>query len=205
MSSMDEVFLFLSRVPGLKEAIGMDKAMSFVRLASRLKDEIILAQEATHNPSQAPSELPEHVKSFLGTATDMPDEFVSGCWTAFSQTIWTYDADGASSGNDARMFREFGLDHLLSARMLFPPSKTCTTPGCMNTNLLRDKDGLSKVVLYTLSDGACATFAGHLHCPQCRTNYYNNYSVHDGIRTYYPGIPDNIQVGAHQYVEREVL
>lgn len=103
----------MSRVPGLKEAIGMDKAMAFVRLASRLKDEIILAQEATHNPSQTPAELPEHVRSFLGAATDMPDEFVSGCWATFSQTIWAYDADGASAGNDAKMFREFGLDHLL--------------------------------------------------------------------------------------------
>ncbi len=44
MSSMDEVFQLLSGVPGLKEAIGIDKAMSFVRLASRLKDEIILGQ-----------------------------------------------------------------------------------------------------------------------------------------------------------------
>jgi hypothetical protein len=53
---------------------------------------------------------------------------------------------------------------IVAARMLFPPTKTCTTPGCMNTNLLRDKDGLQKVILFTLSDGACATYAGHLHC-----------------------------------------
>ncbi|KAJ7788390.1 hypothetical protein B0H13DRAFT_2395046 [Mycena leptocephala] len=157
MSSMEEVYEFLSKVPGLKESVGMDKVMSFVRLASRLKDEISLAQDATHDPSQAPSELPEHVRSFLGGAIDMPNDFVSGCRAA--------EEDGSSAGKDAQMFREFGLDHLLSARTLFPPSKTCTTPGCMNTKLLREKDGISKVVLFTLSDRACATFAGHLHCP----------------------------------------
>ncbi|KAK7049060.1 hypothetical protein R3P38DRAFT_2505145 [Favolaschia claudopus] len=171
MSSMDEVYQFLSRVPGLKEGIGMDKAMAFIRLASRLKDEIILAQNSTYDPAQPPSEIPEHVQSFLGGATDMPDEFVAGCWTAFSETIWTYEADGSSSGKDAKMFREFGLDHLLSSRMLFPPSKTCTTPTCMNRKLLRQKDGLAKVVLFTLSDGACATFAGHLHCSGMHSCY----------------------------------
>ncbi|KAJ7863559.1 hypothetical protein B0H13DRAFT_1563608, partial [Mycena leptocephala] len=92
-----------------------------------------------------------------------------------------------------------------AARMLFPPSKTCTNPTCMNTKLLRDKDGLQKVILFTLNDGACATYAGHLHCSHCKTNYYNNYFVSNGIRTYYSGIPDAIQVGEHQYVEREVL
>ncbi|KAJ6562697.1 hypothetical protein DFH09DRAFT_1478636 [Mycena vulgaris] len=205
MSSMDEVLQFLSKVPGLKEAIGMDKAMAFVRLAALLKDEIILAQTSSYDPSTAPNELPEHVRTFLGGATDMPDQFVSGCWAAFNQTIWAYEADGSSSGKDAQMFRDFGLDHLLSARMLFPPSKTCTTPGCLNTSLLREKDGLAKVVLFTLSDGACATYAGHLHCRQCRTNYYNNYSVRDGIRTYYAGVPAAIQVSQHHFIEREVL
>ncbi|KAJ7815535.1 hypothetical protein B0H13DRAFT_1664013, partial [Mycena leptocephala] len=79
--------------------------------------------------------------------------------------------------------------------MLFPPTKTCTTPGCMNTKLLCDKDGLQKVILFALSDGACATYAGHLHCSQCNTNYYYNYSVCDVMRTYYSGVPDAIQVG----------
>ncbi|KAJ7768564.1 hypothetical protein B0H14DRAFT_3591630 [Mycena olivaceomarginata] len=57
MSSMDEVLQLLSRVPGLKETVGMDKAMPFVRLAA--KDEIILAQGSAHDPLQAPSEIPD--------------------------------------------------------------------------------------------------------------------------------------------------
>ncbi|KAJ7176233.1 hypothetical protein C8R43DRAFT_943027 [Mycena crocata] len=73
----------------------------------------------------------------------MPDEFVSGCWNAFNQTIWTYE-DGTSSGRDAQMF-------------------------------------------------------------QCNTSYQNNYSVSGGTRTYYAGVPDAIQVGEHQFVERQVL
>lgn len=39
----------------------------------------------------------------------------------------------------------------------------------------------------------------------CRTNYHHNYTVQAGIRTYYGGVPDIIQVGEHQFVERRVL
>jgi hypothetical protein len=77
------------------------------------KDEIIVAQPSNYDPSTAPSELPENVHSFLGGATDMPDDFVIGCWSAFSQTIWTYEQDRSSAGKDTKMFRKFGLDHLL--------------------------------------------------------------------------------------------
>jgi hypothetical protein len=180
---MEEVHSFLSQIPGLAESVTMEKAMSFVRLASQLKDEIILAQAAAYDLATAPTEIPEHVRSFLGCATDIPEEFVSGCWGAFSDTIWSYDDNGGSTRQDAQKFRDFGLDHLLctincfhllpthaewyshiAAQTLFLPIKQCTTPGCLNSNLLKDKDGLRKVVLFTLSDGACATYAVHLHC-----------------------------------------
>ncbi|KAJ6509842.1 hypothetical protein DFH09DRAFT_854207, partial [Mycena vulgaris] len=84
-----------------------------------------------------------------------------------------------------------------ASRMLFPPSHYCTTPRCTN-KLLRDKDGASKAILYTLSDGACATFTSHLSCSECHARYYPNYVVRDGVRIYYDPIPDAIQVGEHQ-------
>ncbi|KAJ7165520.1 hypothetical protein C8R43DRAFT_1122234 [Mycena crocata] len=40
---------------------------------------------------------------------------------------------------------------------------------------------------------------------ECHTSYQNNYSVSGGTRTYYAGVPDAIQVGEHQFVERQVL
>jgi hypothetical protein len=39
----------------------------------------------------------------------------------------------------------------------------------------------------------------------CHTNYHHNFHVNDGVRTYYDGIPDVIQVGEHQFVERRVV
>ncbi|KIK44641.1 hypothetical protein CY34DRAFT_79400, partial [Suillus luteus UH-Slu-Lm8-n1] len=35
----------------------------------------------------------------------------------------------------------------------------------------------------------------------CQTNYHNNYSVKDGTRTYYGGIPSYLQVAKHQFIQ----
>jgi hypothetical protein len=40
---------------------------------------------------------------------------------------------------------------------------------------------------------------------ECHTSYHNNYSVTQGQRTYYPGVPKFIQVGEHQFVETRVV
>jgi hypothetical protein len=39
----------------------------------------------------------------------------------------------------------------------------------------------------------------------CHTNYHHNFRVKDGVRTHYDGVPDVIQVGEHQFVERRVI
>lgn len=39
----------------------------------------------------------------------------------------------------------------------------------------------------------------------CRYSYQNNYSVHHGVRYYYGGIPDYIQVSEHQFVEKKLV
>jgi hypothetical protein len=39
----------------------------------------------------------------------------------------------------------------------------------------------------------------------CNTNYHNNFSICNGIRTYYMQKPQYIQVGEHQFVENKVV
>ncbi|KAF8217995.1 hypothetical protein K438DRAFT_1747239 [Mycena galopus ATCC 62051] len=164
MDTFNEIHAQLSKIPGLCESIGMEKAMQFVRIASRLKDSITVAQPPRHDATEPPELIPDEIHKFLAGATEMPADFVDGCWKAFRSLIWAYDENGKTKGADAEAFKKHGLDHLLSSRMLFPPTYYCTTPGCVNTGLLRDKDAASNVVLYTLSDGACPTFAHHLSC-----------------------------------------
>ena len=40
---------------------------------------------------------------------------------------------------------------------------------------------------------------------ECKTNYHHDYSIKDGQRTYYKGVPDLLQVGEHQFVERSLI
>ncbi|KAF8175739.1 hypothetical protein K438DRAFT_1727646 [Mycena galopus ATCC 62051] len=158
-----------------------------------------------HDATKPPELIPDEIHNFLAGATEMPVDFVDGCWKAFGSLIWAYNENGKTKGADAEAFKKYGLDHLLSSCMLFPPTYYCTTDGCVNSGLLCDKDTASNVVLYTLSDGACPTFAHHLSCSGCKARYYPNYVMRDGVRNYYNKIPDTIQVGEHQYIERAVL
>ena len=80
------------------------------------------------------------------------------------------------------------------------------------------------MIVFTHADGAHPAWSVHLKCRRksptpctlsirwstipclvCHTNYHNNYSVQAGIRTYYPGVPPFIQVGEHQFVQRELV
>jgi hypothetical protein len=60
-------------------------------------------------------------------------------------------------------------------------------------------------VLFTLDQGPLPIWSVHLTCEACKTNYHNNFRVTDGQRIYYDTIPDVIQVGEHQFVERRVI
>jgi hypothetical protein len=116
MSTFDnfnEILRLLEQCPGLPSEIGMEKAMLFVRLATRLKDEIVSKQKPGHDPTQPPELLPPNVTDFLGHAVQIPDEYVSGCWHAFKRTVWQHDVNGDSVGADAKLFRQYGLQNLL--------------------------------------------------------------------------------------------
>ena len=77
--------------------------------------------------------------------------------------------------------------------------------------------------MFTLDKGAIPARSVHLYCNgrpayyyiiktkqltlvlACNTNYHHNFSVKDGLRTYYDGIPCMIQVGEHQFAEKRVI
>ncbi|KAF7322243.1 hypothetical protein HMN09_00001400 [Mycena chlorophos] len=201
MDTFTDIYKQLNAVPGLCDSIGMEKAMAFIQMGARLKDAITIAQPPNFQGDTPPSELPLNIASFLASAAEIAPDFIHGCWTAFNDLIWRYDGDERV----AKALKQRGLDGSISGRMLFPPTHHCTEPGCTNKKQLRQKHDALHVVLYTLSDGACASFAHTLTCDACHTRYYPNYSVKDSMRTYYTTIPETIQVGAHQYIERRVL
>ncbi|PPQ84237.1 hypothetical protein CVT26_013001 [Gymnopilus dilepis] len=204
---MEEIYKELAKYPGLPQAIGMDTAMRFIRLGVLLKRSILHAQKPGHAEDEAPDRLPDAVQEFLGSALGLSEQHVQGCWDAFKSTIWVFDPMQHTLVADARLFHEHGKQKNLAARALYPPVTTCTNSSCpKDTALLRDyAKAPRQVILFTLEDGACATYHYKLTCPTCKTTYHNNYSVSNRIRTYYPGVPDAIEVGKHQFISRDVV
>jgi hypothetical protein len=111
--TFDDIHELLKKSPGLSSTIGMEKSMTFIRLATRLKDEILSKQKPSHDPSKTPETLPENVRDFLGKAINIPDGYVQGCWDTFGRTVWERDVNGDSVGADSKLFKQFGLDNLL--------------------------------------------------------------------------------------------
>jgi hypothetical protein len=106
--TFDEVHSLLGKYPGLVTSFGMQEAMKFIRLTASLKLEILHYQKATKSEHDIPSELPGHVSSFLSSAMGFPDEFVNGCWSAFKETIWSFEEHAHEKAADAKTFYEHG-------------------------------------------------------------------------------------------------
>jgi len=123
LDTFDDIHELLKKCTGLSSTIGMEKAMTFIRLATCLKDEILSKQKADYDPNSPPDSLPANVRDFLGHAVNIPNNYVQGCWDAFGRTVWERDANGDSVGADAKLFKMFGLKNLLckpSTRCFYP-------------------------------------------------------------------------------------
>ncbi|KAJ7445993.1 hypothetical protein B0H11DRAFT_2086199 [Mycena galericulata] len=126
MDTFNEIYAQLSTVLGVCDTIGMEKGMQFVRLAARLKDTILAAQPTSHDAADAPEEISDGIRSFLGSAIDLPAEYIDGCWKAFGSFIWTYDENGKTQGKDAEAFK---------SRRYVLGSTACTWRGCSSSRL----------------------------------------------------------------------
>ncbi|KAG2117879.1 uncharacterized protein F5147DRAFT_566642, partial [Suillus discolor] len=89
---------------------------------------------------------------------------------------------------------------------LYPPTKLCTNPECgaWQVSTVLKKEEQHQAVIFTHANGAQPAWSVHLRCRECHTNYYHNYSVKDGIRTYYSEMPSYIQVAEHQFIQCEL-
>ena len=124
LNTFDTIHELLKQCLGLSGKTGMEKGMTFVRLATRLKDEILMQQRPSYNPEEPPDRLPEKVSEFLGYAVNITDEYIEGCWNVFQQLVWHRDANGDSAGADAKLFRHYSLQNLL-CKSLYNYSTVC--------------------------------------------------------------------------------
>ncbi|KAF8057809.1 hypothetical protein FPV67DRAFT_1677039 [Lyophyllum atratum] len=192
---------FMSRLCDIHPRLTLRQVMQFVTLARSLKDDIILTQPAVIPASDPPEILPPSVKTFLEDSCKISEECVEDCWEVLRSTIWGVGV------NREQDFAEHGHSRGLTSRTLYPPCQTCSNLDCSRNKKgqLLKKAEQRQAVLYTLGEEALPVYAVHLYCESCNINYHHNYSVEKDKRTYYDGIPEIIQVGEHQFMERKLI
>jgi hypothetical protein len=62
--------------------------MTFVMLTSRLKNQILLVQPASHHPDDPPPVLPPAIVSFLSSACNLSNQLTVDFWDSLKETVW---------------------------------------------------------------------------------------------------------------------
>ncbi|KAJ7936288.1 hypothetical protein B0H13DRAFT_1946806, partial [Mycena leptocephala] len=178
------------------QALTLTQTLTFIRLLSLLKDDIILAQPYYIPTTEAPLVLPASITAF--------------------EDIWASPTPEQTNQDDESLFEHHGWSRGITStsyvvtryytthHCLIPPSHECTNSMCNRVNPLK-KAECRQAVVYTLDKGVRPAWSIHLYCEDCHTNYQYEFSVNQGVRTYYGGIPKYIQVGEHQFVERKLV
>ncbi|KAJ3497491.1 hypothetical protein NLJ89_g10345 [Agrocybe chaxingu] len=181
----------------------LETLSQYARLVSALKWDILLPQPLDQsNPDCAPKVLPPSIAAFLSEALRIPQKFIQDSWDILKDYLWETEVVGLTEG-DYKVFKCFGWEKGLTAMALYPPEHKCMNTGCTNTKLLK-KEKSVRAIVYTLANGAQPAWIVKLYCSSCKTDYHNNFLVHDGERAYYQGIPQYLEVGDHQFVEDRV-
>ncbi|KAF8219074.1 hypothetical protein L208DRAFT_1155257, partial [Tricholoma matsutake] len=68
--------------------LSLGKIQQFVQLASKLKDDILLAQPSSILAFDPPANLPPTVTIFLQNSCKISQACVEDCWEVLSSTIW---------------------------------------------------------------------------------------------------------------------
>jgi hypothetical protein len=75
----------------------LSKVLRVTRFTICLKNDILLAQPATHPPETAPLILPPAVVSFLSRACALPPAFIIAFWDGMRHAIWREEGDSLYS------------------------------------------------------------------------------------------------------------
>ncbi|KAH6899597.1 hypothetical protein BKA70DRAFT_1115499 [Coprinopsis sp. MPI-PUGE-AT-0042] len=206
----------LNRVLGALKAANTDlliKVFKLVTLASYTKNEVLLAQDATHPVNVAPACPPPSVILALQDLCGLDAHTVQLVWDSTKDLIWNLEGT-----LDDQAIHELFLEHGTAKgfphqRSLFPPSHFCQTNDCprhligQKLQIARQRQG----VLYTMGLGPVPVYSVQLVCKGCNTTYHLDYCEKKNSvmkkqeRRYYDEEPDIIQIGEHQFAETRLV
>ncbi|KAF8232726.1 hypothetical protein L208DRAFT_1561138, partial [Tricholoma matsutake] len=160
----------------------------FIILASRLKNDILLAQPSSAWASDPPEILLPTIATFLQNSCEVSSTCIGHCWEALRSTIW-HNVDSVEDMTE-QDFTTHGH-----------PFGLCVLKA-LNWEAAEERGATSNCPIYS----PLPVHSVHLYCNglfpiQHVTPITNN----DGIHTYYDGIPDVIQIGEHQFAEWRLI
>ncbi|KAF4621729.1 hypothetical protein D9613_012176 [Agrocybe pediades] len=186
----------------------LSKLFEFLCFSRMAKPFIAYTSRQAHNP---PDIICIDAETLLAQVMHVEHQVIRDLWSAFKNEAWEA-AQGLPTEHEIESFNVYALPLKTSYRHLYPPTHVCLVPGCKNH---RDNNVFATLTsgstyaatLFTLREGILPIFTTSLSCSECRIRYHNNYSLDldTGIRSYYKGVPDVIQVAEHCYMERSLL
>ncbi|KAJ7882358.1 hypothetical protein B0H14DRAFT_3755558 [Mycena olivaceomarginata] len=101
------VFAALQKHPVLKE-LNLQQLLQFIRLAARVKNDILLCQPFSVSSKCAPDVLPPSIISFLSEATNIPPEHIDSCWEVLKDDVWQFPSVEEVTQEDEQAFVNYG-------------------------------------------------------------------------------------------------
>ena len=99
-------------------ALTLGGVMTFTRLASHLKRDILQPQQIQESdPGSPPAALPPNIASFLSVVLGTPLAVVQDCWSILRYDAWAV-LPVTLTVDDYRLFRLVGWSHKLSEKFL---------------------------------------------------------------------------------------
>ena len=92
----------------IPDGLTLPQILSFVHLASALKNDIILVQPPLALPSLAPTSLPPAICNFLVDALGITLEATLICWKSLKEEVWTYPTTEQEVFELEAAFRDHG-------------------------------------------------------------------------------------------------
>jgi hypothetical protein len=102
------------------QALTLTQTITFIRLLSLLKDDIILAQPYYIPTTEAPLVLPASITAFVAESTGIHIDAIAGCWDILKEDIWASPTPEQMNQDDESLFEHHGWSRGISmARLPF--------------------------------------------------------------------------------------
>lgn len=104
-------FTALQHEPELKN-IGLTQIITFIRILSVLKQDIILCKPINVSTTEPPSFIPPTIRTFISVATGIAFDSIQKCWFLLKADVWSLSPPEELSAEEENLFREHGPEYV---------------------------------------------------------------------------------------------